>query len=135
MAEKEKNYFEDINIPLVVTIGIVSVVLVYLSIAGMSAWFYRYEQAEIERKVFRDRFESLVNLQVEQLERLNSYRWVDKEKGIIAIPIDRAMELTVRELSEKRGDTGKAESSLRGTEPQPTFPERAGDKVNQEGEG
>ena len=28
-------------------------------------------------------------------EILNSYRWVDRPKGIVHIPIDRAMELTV----------------------------------------
>ena len=36
----------------------------------------------------------------EQLEDLNSYGWVDQQAGIAHIPIDRAMELTVRELSE-----------------------------------
>ena len=28
-------------------------------------------------------------------EILNSYRWVDRSKGIVHIPIERAMELTV----------------------------------------
>src|SRR5437016_9454049 len=39
---------------------------------------------------------------------LNSYRWVDRSKGIIHIPIDRAMDLTAR-----RGlaaEEGKGES-------------------------
>jgi len=33
---------------------------------------------------------------------LNSYSWVDKGKGIARIPIDRAMELTVAELAQKK---------------------------------
>src|SRR5437016_739685 len=33
---------------------------------------------------------------------LNSYSWVDKRKGIARIPIDRAMELTLRDLASKK---------------------------------
>jgi hypothetical protein len=35
-------------------------------------------------------------------QELNSYAWVDKGKGIARIPIDRAMELTVRDLASKK---------------------------------
>src|SRR5207253_8735840 len=33
---------------------------------------------------------------------LNSYAWVDKGKGIARIPIDRAMQLTLRDLALKK---------------------------------
>jgi hypothetical protein len=33
---------------------------------------------------------------------LNSYAWVDKGKGIARIPIDRAMQLTLRDLASKK---------------------------------
>src|SRR5437016_10412816 len=33
---------------------------------------------------------------------LNSYSWVDKRKGIARIPIDRAIELTLRDLASKK---------------------------------
>jgi len=33
---------------------------------------------------------------------LNSYAWVDKGKGVARIPIDRAMELTLRDLASKK---------------------------------
>ncbi|HLH45109.1 MAG TPA: hypothetical protein VKV74_19120 [Bryobacteraceae bacterium] len=32
----------------------------------------------------------------EQMQQLNSYRWVDRDKGVVAIPITRAMELIVQ---------------------------------------
>jgi hypothetical protein len=35
-------------------------------------------------------------------KELNSYAWVDKGKGIARIPIDRAVQLTVRELASKK---------------------------------
>jgi hypothetical protein len=33
---------------------------------------------------------------------LNSYGWVDKNKGVARIPIDRAMQLTLRDLASKK---------------------------------
>src|SRR5438046_4370374 len=33
---------------------------------------------------------------------LNSYAWVDRGKGIARIPIDRAVQLTVRDLASKK---------------------------------
>src|SRR5437763_14226779 len=35
-------------------------------------------------------------------QELNSYGWVDKGKGVARIPIDRAMELTLRDLASKK---------------------------------
>src|SRR4029450_12536416 len=35
-------------------------------------------------------------------QELNSYAWVDKGKGIARIPIDRAMQLTLRDLGSKK---------------------------------
>ena len=35
-------------------------------------------------------------------QELNSYAWVDKGKGTARIPIDRAMELTLRDLTSKK---------------------------------
>ena len=36
-----------------------------------------------------------------QGERLNAFGWVDKESGIVHIPIDRAMELTRQQLTAR----------------------------------
>src|SRR6266704_4082818 len=35
-------------------------------------------------------------------QELNSYAWVDKGKGIARIPIDRAMQLSLRDLASKK---------------------------------
>src|SRR6266481_6619770 len=35
-------------------------------------------------------------------QELNSYAWVDKGKGIARIPVDRAMELTLRDLASQK---------------------------------
>lgn len=40
--------------------------------------------------------EDLIKLRAAEEARLNSYGWVDRKAGLIHIPIERAMELTVR---------------------------------------
>src|SRR6266513_3063138 len=35
-------------------------------------------------------------------KELNAYAWVDKAKGVTRIPIDRAMQLTMRDLASKK---------------------------------
>lgn len=34
-------------------------------------------------------------------EKLAHYGWIDRAKGVVALPIERAMELTTRELAER----------------------------------
>ncbi len=43
----------------------------------------------------------ITNLVAKQQATLTSYRWVDRDKQIAAIPIRRAMELVVADLSQK----------------------------------
>jgi hypothetical protein len=46
-----------------------------------------------------DRRKYLADLRNKQHEQATSYAWVDKTKGIVQLPLDRAMELTVQEFS------------------------------------
>lgn len=41
-------------------------------------------------------FKDVYLLKMGQNERLNAYGWTDKDNGIVHIPIERAMELTLR---------------------------------------
>lgn len=36
-----------------------------------------------------------------QQDRLAHYAWIDRTKGVVALPIDRAMELVLPELTKK----------------------------------
>ena len=51
-------------------------------------------------------FKDVYQLKTEQRGVLTSYGWVDKASGVVHIPIDRAMELTLQ-----RGLPARAESS------------------------
>lgn len=56
-------------------------------------------QAEIETA------QQLQRLRQREEEVLNNHAWVDKQKGIVRIPIGRAMELVAEEAKEPAGET------------------------------
>jgi hypothetical protein len=49
-----------------------------------------------------ERAKALADLQKENAQKLGTYGWVDKAKGTVQIPIDRAMELAIAELNSKQ---------------------------------
>ena len=56
---------------------------------------YEAKRAEAREKKLNDAHNAAIR-------ELNSYAWVDKGKGIARIPINRAVELTVRDLASKK---------------------------------
>ncbi len=82
---------------LIVTIGVVLVVLVFVLILLVQGWFYKAQQDEHVRKVIAPRSETLASVIAAQQEALHRYRLVDAESGRVAMPIERAMQLVVRE--------------------------------------
>lgn len=56
-----------------------------------------YEQTRAQK-----RMERLKTLHEETQKELTTYAWVDKNKGVARIPIDRAMELTAADLAKNR---------------------------------
>ena len=55
-----------------------------------------------EDKRAKARAEKLKNAQEETNKALKNYAWIDKNKGTVRVPIERAMELTVAELAAKK---------------------------------
>ena len=86
----------DPDAPATVVAAIVGAVLVFVAIVFLQALFNRAEDSELARKVTAAVPAELLSLRAEQLDRLNGYRWVDPSKGIVAIPIEQAMDVTVR---------------------------------------
>ncbi len=88
---------ENLDTPMIVTIGALLVILTFVLILLLQAWFFQAQGQEYSRKVVNQRNEDLATLQAAQAEALHSYRWIDKDKGVVSIPIDRAMDAIVRE--------------------------------------
>jgi hypothetical protein len=57
--------------------------------------------SDYEEMRAKKRMENLKTAQEDAQKALNSYTWVDKNKGVVRIPISRAMELTVADLAQK----------------------------------
>jgi hypothetical protein len=55
----------------------------------------------------------LVRVKQEELERLNTYGWMDREHKIAHIPIERAMDLLARDGLPARGGSGPASPAAR----------------------
>ncbi|MGH8100196.1 MAG: hypothetical protein ACREIW_02780 [Chthoniobacterales bacterium] len=68
-----------------------------LAIIGPSP---RRDDYEIKRA--KARTEKLKTLHEEDAKALTTYGWINKDKGVAHIPIERAMELTVTELAQKK---------------------------------
>jgi len=87
----------------IVVVGIVGCVLVFVSIVALTALFLWVERDEIAEKTAGQAPSDLRLAENEQQVILTEYRWIDKEKGIVRIPIDRAMDLMLAE-AKKGGD-------------------------------
>jgi hypothetical protein len=87
----------DPNTQTTVLVGIISAIMLFVVVVLLQALFYRVERSEALRKVEAVVPEELARLRVQQLDQLNSYRWVDQTAGVAAIPIDQAIRLVVQE--------------------------------------
>src|SRR5437667_4982730 len=58
--------------------------------------------SDYEETRARKRMENLKTAREDAEKVLNTYAWVDKNKGVVRIPISRAMELTVAQLAQRK---------------------------------
>lgn len=56
----------------------------------------------VEEVHAQTRLKNLADLNAENQKVLTQYRWVDKNKGVVGIPIDRAMEVVLVELQSSK---------------------------------
>ena len=82
-------------------VGLVGTIMVLVLVVFAIVLFQSVKGYEDTHKVIAARPQELLDLQSRQLERINEYRWVDREKGIVAIPIDRAMQLYVEKVESR----------------------------------
>ena len=71
--------------------------LIVLAVIGPSPRTSDYEETRAKK-----RMERLKTLHEESQKELTTYAWVDKNKGVARIPIDRAMEIAVADLAQKK---------------------------------
>ena len=101
--------------------------LIVLAVIGPSPRTSDYEETRAKK-----RMEKLKALHEETQKELTTYAWVDKNKGVARIPIDRAMEVTVADLAQKKPApagpiaTPAAQAAPAGTSPAPAASQQPG---------
>lgn len=96
MSDKTQETHDGLNVPALATVGLAATVVTFVIIVLLQALYL-----SLENRRQSDSTESgnTASVLAEQRAKLNQYGWIDREKGIAAIPIDRAMSLVAGELA------------------------------------
>ncbi len=77
------------------------VVLLIAVVLGVQAYFDSAKEQQVFVKVMAPESEDLKALRAREDSELYSYRFVDRAKGVVRLPIDRAMKLLVEEAGHE----------------------------------
>ena len=72
-------------------------------VVGIIQLFTVATKEELTAKVFAPRSAELVRTRTDEEARLRVNQWVDKDKGVVRLHVDRAAELTVRDYRKRQG--------------------------------
>jgi hypothetical protein len=105
--------YDDVNTPLVALIGFLCTVLVFAIVIALAVLVNSAQEHQQYEKNISQPYTKLESLLASQRIKLVEYRWVDQKKQVVAIPIDRAMQLVV---AQYRG--GSPPASQTGSSPE-----------------
>ncbi len=71
--------------------------VIVLAIIGPMPRGSDYEETRAKKRI-----EKLKTVREDAEKALNTYAWIDKNKGVVQIPIGRAMELTTAQLAQQK---------------------------------
>jgi flagellar biosynthesis/type III secretory pathway M-ring protein FliF/YscJ len=77
------------------------IVLLFAVLVALLVW-QRQSIPTVEDVRKEERLKILADLNAENQKILTQYRWIDKSKGIVGIPIDRAMNLVLADLKANK---------------------------------
>jgi hypothetical protein len=80
---------QDVNAPLIVTIGVVSGLLLLVSVFGVQAWFVREEREEITQKWEVSKNDWLDGIRAEERAKITA-------AGPTTIPVTDAMQYVIK---------------------------------------
>jgi hypothetical protein len=119
---------DDTNVGLIATVTVVGALLVVSTAAALTA-LVRTESRDYGMQVGAyANLGTVKRLKAEQIAKLEATpAWSDKSKGLVSMPIERAMGLVVGEISKNPNmatpEPPAAASAQPGTEPAPATPE------------
>jgi hypothetical protein len=96
MAHEAAKQQGDLDIASIVAVALIGALIVVLVIVGVEAYFFKAQEAAYAAAYATPDLE-IAKVKVEQQGLLNAYLVPESGKGTLHIPIDRAIELTVRD--------------------------------------
>jgi hypothetical protein len=101
------------------------IVLLFAVLVALLAW-QRQGIPTVEDVRKQERLKILADLNAENQKILTQYRWIDKAKGVVGIPIDRAMDLVLADLkANKPHAAGPIATPAPAATPAPNAPQPA----------
>ena len=101
---------QEVNSPLIITIGVVSGLMLIVIMFGVEAWFKYEEKQELALKWQASHNSQLDTLRADQRGHLEESRWCDATKTTVTIPVGDAMRLLA-------AANGKMPSTQPGSQP------------------
>ena len=83
---------------------IITSLVMMLLFVGLAAFVISQREniPTVDEQTAEVRLKNLAELNAENQKFLTQYHWVDKTKGVVGIPIDRAMDLVVAQLQANK---------------------------------
>ena len=92
---------DDLNTSAIALVGFLGALLVFAVIVLLQVVFYVVESRQDVRKRIDVPWAERAGLEDAQRGKLTSYRWVDQNQGVVAIPVSVAMEKVVAERAAR----------------------------------
>jgi hypothetical protein len=88
------------NVRFIAIFGAGTLVLLVVAVLALQFYYDRVLEEQVFVKVQEPVAQTLVDLRAREDEELHSYRYLDREKGTVRLPIERAMELLANEAAQ-----------------------------------
>jgi hypothetical protein len=119
MSDLDRAYSgDDPQSAATLVVGIVGLILGLVIIIFVVVLFQDVQNMEDAQKIYAAKPQELADLQFQQLARINDRHIVDPEHGLIAIPIDQAIDLYVAGVRPASPPTTASAPSTAPAQPQ-----------------
>ncbi len=88
---------DDIKTWKITMIGGVGLIVVLIIVLALQVVYFRAVAEQFHQKEVHPPLLEVQTAMSRQQDKLGQCQWVDRDKGVVSIPIDRAMELVIRE--------------------------------------
>lgn len=101
------------------TWGGIGMIILLGAVALLGPFFYFiYAPVPLNSEIANERKAKLADVNAKQNELISNYAWIDQAKGIVRIPVERAMQITAQELQHPK--TNNVHSKPQENKPQKT---------------